>query len=242
MQQKSYFLLSGIISFSIYFAICASFLLYINAPTVKKYDSSKTTVLELELISTKSNERKVAKKTVVKQQEIVKKSTSKSSKEKAVNAKSLFANVKTKAKKVVEKETNTVKESIDPSRFKSKFQKQKKTDNTNVSKLLNDTKTTTKMQKQSSSGTGEKHEYFSKVQEILWQRWNPRLLEPGLIVKVLVIITNDGRFDYRIIKYSKDERFDQLLKEFLESQKNESFPTHKINTKVDIITNFKSEG
>lgn len=243
MQKSAYFFLSGIISVSVYLTIIISFLIYVNAPKPKKFDSSKTTVLELELISTNSEKRTLAKKSEPKKvQEVVKKSTSKSAKQKSVDAKSLFAKVKTKAKKVVEKEVNTVKETIDPSRFKSKFQKQKKTDNTNVSKLLNDTKTATNMPKTSSSGKGEKHEYFSKIKEILWQRWNPRLLEEGLIVKVLVMITNDGRFDYRIMKYSKDERFDESLKEFLETQKNESFPTHKINTKVDIIINFKSEG
>lgn len=242
MQRTGYFFLSGFLSISVYLAICVSFLIYVNAPKPKKFDSSKTTVLELELISTKAQEKKVAKKTVQKEPEIVKKATSRSHKQKAVDAKSLFANVKTKAVKKTEKVVTTAKESIDPSRFKSKFQKQKKTDNTNVSKLLNDTKTTTNMPKTSSSGKGEKHKYFSQIKEILWQRWNPRLLEPGLVVKVLVMITNDGRFDYRIMKYSSDERFDESLKEFLEIQKNESFPTHKINTKVDIIINFKSEG
>lgn len=242
MQEKGYFYLSGFISLSIYLAICVSFLIYVNAPKAKKYDSAKTTVLELELISAKSDKKMVAKKTVKKKQEIVKKSTSLSQKQKSVDAKSLFAKVKTKAKKTVDKNTNTVKESIDPSRFKSKFQKQKKTDNSSVSKILNDVKTTTNMPKTASSGKGEKHEYFSKIKQLLWQRWNPRLLEEGLVVKVLVIITSSGNFDYRIIRYSKDERFDESLKEFLNAQKNETFPTHKINKKVDIIINFKSEG
>ena len=241
MREKSYFYLSGFLSLSIYLAICISFLVYINAPKAKKFDSAKTTVLELELISTKSDERKVAKKTLQKEEKIVKKSTSKSNKQNA-DFKSLFAKVKTKAKKSVEKEVNTVKASIDPSRFKSKFEKQKKTDNSSVSKLLNDVKTTTNMPKTQASGAGEKHEYFSKIKQILWERWTPRLLEEGLVVKVLVMITNDGNFDYRIIRYSKDERFDESLKEFLDTQKNETFPTHKINTKVDIIINFKSEG
>ncbi|PLY04584.1 MAG: TonB C-terminal domain-containing protein [Arcobacter sp.] len=241
MREKGYFYLAGIISVTVYLAICASFLIYINAPKPKKYDSAKTTVIELELISTKSNERRVAKKTVEKQQEIVKKSTSKSHKQSA-DFKSLFAKVKTSAKKIVEKDVNAVKESIDPSRFKSKFEKQKKTDNTSVSKLLNDVKTTTNMPKIAASGKGEENEYFSKIKQILWERWNPRLLEDGLEIKVLVMITNSGSFDFRIMKYSKDERFDESLKEFLESQKSEIFPTHKINTKVDIIINFKSEG
>jgi hypothetical protein len=219
MEKKGIFYLSGFLSITVYLAICFSFLLYIYAPKPKKYDSSNTTVLEL-----------------------VKKSTSRSNEQKGVDAKSLFAKVKTTAKKVVKENTSTVKESLDPSRFKSKFQKQKKTDNLNVNKLLNDTKTTTNMPKTSATSNGEEHEYFSKIKEILWQRWNPSLLEAGLTVKVLVMITNDGVFDYRVMKYSSNDRFDQSLKEFLESQKNESFPTHKINSKVDIIINFKSEG
>lgn len=243
MQRSGYFLISGALSLGIYLLICFSFLIYINSSEPKKYDSSKTTVLELELISTKSEKKTIARKTENKlQEEIVKVSTSKSQKQKSVDAKSLFANVTTKAKKVVKKETNTVNESIDPSRFKSKFQKQKKTDNSSISKLLSDTKTTSENFKQSSPTTGEEHEYFSKIKELLSRRWNPKLLDKGLLIKVLVTITNDGKFDYRIMKYSKDERFDEQLKEFLESQKYEIFPTHKINKEVGIITNFKSEG
>eukprot|EP01029_Cantina_marsupialis_P002077 TRINITY_DN11894_c0_g1_i6.p1 TRINITY_DN11894_c0_g1~~TRINITY_DN11894_c0_g1_i6.p1 ORF type:complete len:185 (-),score=32.22 TRINITY_DN11894_c0_g1_i6:32-586(-) len=184
MQQKGYFYLAGVLSAAIYLAICASFLIYINAPKPKKYDLNKTTVLELELISTKSDKKQVAKKSVQKQQEVVKKSTSRSAKQKA-DFKSLFANVNTKSKKVVEKDTNTVNETLDPSRFKSKFQKQKKTDNVSVSKLLNDIKTTTNMPKVTSTSNGKQHEYFSRIKEILWQRWNPKLLDEGLEVKVL---------------------------------------------------------
>ncbi len=242
MQDKNYFYLSGVISVSIYLIFGFLFLFYINAPAPKKFDiNTKTTVLELELISTKSTEKKVAKKSESKQEKIVKKSTSQSNKQKA-DFKSLFANVKTKSKKVVEKDTTTQKASIDPSRFRSKFQKEKSTDNLKVSKLLNDVKTSTNRPVVNSTSKGEEHEYFSKIKQILWERWNPKLLEDGLVVKVLVMITNSGDFDYRVIKYSNDVRFDESLKEFLNSQVRETFPTHNINSKVDIIINFKSEG
>lgn len=241
MQEKNYFYLAGFSSAGIYLLICLSFLIYINAPKPKKYDSSKTTVLELDLISTKSDTKSVAKKTPEKVEEIVKKSTSTSAKPKA-DFKSLFANVNTKSEKVVEKEVNTVTESLDPSRFKSKFQKIKKTDNTSVSKLLNDVKTSTNVPTNSSTSNGKQDEYFSKIKEILWKRWNPVLLEPGLVVKVLVMISKEGSFDYRIMKYSDNQRFDESLKEFLETQINEEFPRPNLNSNVDIIVNFKSEG
>lgn len=240
MIQKSSFYLSGVISIGAYLAVCISILIYLHSPTAKKYDSSKTTVLELELVTTKAEEKQVAKKSVQKVEEVVEKSTSATNKQTA-DFKSLFANVKTTATKVEEKDVSNTQESIDPSRFKSKFEKQKKTDNLTVSKLLNDTKTTTNMT-QTSSSNGEEHEYFSKIKELLWQRWNPSMLESGLVVKVLVMITKDGVFDYRVMKYSGNQRFDQSLKEFLETQLKESFPTHDIGAKVDIIINFKSEG
>lgn len=241
MEQKREFYLSGIASFAVYLVVCIAILLYINTPKPKKFDvASKVTVLELELISTKSNELKVAKKSM-KQEAIVKKATSRSHKQKA-DFKSLFANVSTKSVKVEKKRVNTVTKSLDPSRFKSKFEKQKKSDNVSVSKILNDVKTTTNRPTNMASKKGKEHEYFSKIKEILWQRWNPRLLNEGLEVKVLVMITNNGKFDYRIMKYSNEERFDQSLKEFLNTQINEIFPPHDIGSKVDIIINFKSEG
>jgi periplasmic protein TonB len=242
MQKKSYFYLSGFISVSIYLTICFLLLLYINAPKPKKFDAfSKTTVLELELISTKSNEKKVAKKSERKEEKIVKKSTSKSN-EKTQDLKSLFAKVKTTSNKIAEKEVNAVKASSDPSRYKSKFEKQKKTDNVSVSKLLSDVKSVTNKPLSSSSAKGETHPYYSKIKEILWKRWRPKLLEDGLVVQVIVMITKDGTFDYRIKKYSNNERFDESLKEFLESQKNEKFPPHDIKSQVYIEIEFKSEG
>lgn len=242
MNRTSHFYLSGFISLCIYVLICILFLFYINTPKIKKYDSlSKTIVVDLEIITSKSNEKKVASKLENKTQKIIKKSASKSNK-KVADIKSLFGNVKIVSKKVVEKVVNNIKASSNPSRYKSKFEKQKKSDNIRVSKLLNDVKTINNVPLSNSSTKGETHPYFSKVKEILWQRWNPQFLESGLIVSAIVTITNSGAFDYRIIKYSKNQRFDDALKEFLQSQKSEQFPKHNINKEVDIIINFKSEG
>lgn len=242
MEKNSFFYISGLISLTFYLIFCFAILLYINQPKPKKFDSVKTTVLELELISTNSKKKSVSKKSTTKNKQVkVQKSTSKSSEQKSVDAKSLFANVKTKAKKVIKEETHTVNESIDPSRFKSKFEKLKKSENIKINDLLTNPKVETKMPTITTPGSGKQHEYYSKIKEILWQRWNPAFLEAGLVVKVLVMITNSGQFDYRIMKYSSDDRFDESLKEFLNKQINEYFPPHTIDSQVDIIINFKSE-
>lgn len=240
MQQKNYFYISGVISIVLYLSFCTLLIFYINAPKPKKYDAfSKTTVLELELVSTKDTKNRIEKKVEKKIEKIVKKSTSKSSEKKA-DFKSLFANVKTKAKSISKQEVNNVVASSDPSRFKSKFEKQKKSENISVSKLLSDIKTTTKM----SISTSSEHKndpYYSKIYEILASRWAPTALASNLEAKVLVIITSDGGFNYRFIKYSNDDRFDNSLKKFLDSQKNIPYPSHNKGAKTDIEVLFKSK-
>ncbi|XPV69457.1 MAG: energy transducer TonB [Halarcobacter sp.] len=240
MQQKNYFYISGVISIVFYLSVCTLLLLYINAPKPKKYDAfSKTTVLELELVSTKDSKNRVEKKVEKKIEKVVKKSTSKSSEKKA-DFKSLFANVKTTSKKTTKEEVNNVVASADPSRFKSKFEKQKKSNNISVSKLLSDIKITTKM----SISTSSEHKndpYYSKIYEILASRWTPIVLGTDLEAKVLVIITNSGKFDYRFIKYSNNDRFDESLKVFLDSQKSIPFPPHNKGAKTDIEVLFKSK-
>jgi hypothetical protein len=240
MQDKRYFYIAGTISLTLYFTFCFFLLIYVNAPKPKKYDAfSKTTVLELELISTKDTKNRIEKKVEKVVEKVVEKSTSKSSEKKA-DFKSLFANVKTTNKTVAQKEVNNVVSSSDPSRYKSKFEKQKKSNNVSVSKLLSDIKTTTKMSI-SASAKNDNDPYYSKIYELLASRWTPTTVGANLEAKVLVIISSNGEFDYRFIKYSNDDRFNDSLKNFLESQKSVAYPPHNKGNRTDIEVLFKSK-
>jgi hypothetical protein len=68
------------------------------------------------------------------------------------------------------------------------------------------------------------------------------LVSYDLFAKVLVIITNDGKFDYKFLKYSGNEVFDSSLTSFLNEQVNIAYPEHNKGsvTKIEVI--FKSEG
>ncbi len=245
MQKKSSLLISGIISFSFYILLCFLVVYYISSPPVKKYTAkTKVTVLELDVIVEKSDKKRIEKKEdkkIEKKEEVVVEKAASKAHEKKPDLKSLFANVSTKTKKVAKKEVNKVVKSIDPKRFKSKFEKQKKSSNVKLDKLLNDKKTTTKVKSSSKSKSKENDEYFSEVSSLL-DVWVPLIRENGLQATVLVMIDANGRFDYKFKKYSGNNDFDISLKAFLEEQKSIMYPKPKKRKKVEIDVDFKSKG
>ena len=145
MSDKKFFYVSGILSFSFYGLFFLLFILYVKSHNVKKIDAfSKTTVLELDIIV--DNKPKQEEKTIQKlvqnsekSEDIVKKSTSKSVKTTA-NVQSLFANVSVAAQTVKKEVINNTEKSLVSSRYKSKFEKQSKSESVSVSKLLDNVK------------------------------------------------------------------------------------------------------
>ncbi|MBU3015732.1 TonB C-terminal domain-containing protein [Poseidonibacter lekithochrous] len=244
MQKNSSLLISGILSFSFYILLCFLVVYYISSPPVKKYTAkTKVTVLELDVIVEKSDKKRIEKKEdkkIEKKEVVVEKAASKAA-EKKPDLKSLFANVSTKSAKVAKKEVNKVVKSIDPKKFKSKFEKQKKSSNVKLDKLLNDKKTTTNVSSSSKSKSKESDEYFSQVSSLL-DVWIPLIREDGLQATVLVMIDTNGRFDYKFKKYSGNNDFDISLKAFLEEQKSIIYPKPKKRKKVQIDVDFKSKG
>ena len=247
MDNNKAFYTSATIAISLYIFIVIIFLLYLTVHDVKKIDAySKETILELDIIvapkkkalpkPVKSHQVKIESKIAKK---IVKKSASVSAK-KRTDLKSLFANVKTKAKVVKKKIVNNVKKSTTTSRFKSKFEKQTKVDN-KLSKLLKEQTSTATLKKKSGDIKNEKDPYISKIYEILYQRWNPLLLLDGLSAKVVLTINYNGELKYRILQYSGDSSFDDQLVIFLEEQSTLKFPIPN-KQKIDIEVIFTAKG
>ena len=121
MQNKTSFIISGIIALSIYATLFFIVLFYIMAPVPKTFNLKPTsTVLELDMIVEKSDKKMVEKKAEKKiEKEEVQEKTASVSNEKRPDLKSLFANVKETAKAVAKEEVNNVEKSADPKRFKS---------------------------------------------------------------------------------------------------------------------------
>ena len=242
MQKNFSFILSGIIAVSFYIFICFLLIAYLASPIPKTYDiKSASTTIELDMITEKAEKKMVEKKTEkkIEKEEVKEEKVASASNEKRPDLKSLFANVKETAKAVVKEEVNNVEKSLDPKRFKSKFEKEKKSNNIKIDKLLEDEKTATNVKSTNSTKGQETDEYFSKVHELL-SVWNP--IGTGLKAVVLIMIDLDGRFEYRVVTNSGDEGFDSSLKAFLEEQKNLAYPKPTKEKDIKVNVNFRSEG
>ena len=241
MENKFSFILSGIIAFSFYIFICVLIMYYLFSPIPKTLDLKSTSMtIELDMITEKAEKKMVEKKTEkIIEKEAVKEKEASVSNEKKPDLKSLFANVKETAKTVTKEEVNNIEKSIDPKRFKAKLEKEKRSNNIKIDKLLEDEKTATNTKSTNANKGQETDEYFSKVQELL-DVWNP--VGTGLKAVVLIMIDLDGRFDYRFVTGSGDEGFDSSLKAFLEEQKNLAYPKPTKDKDIRINVDFKSEG
>ena len=242
MQNNFSFILSGIIAFSFYAFLCFLVFFYIASPTPKTYDlKSTSTTIELDMITEKAEKKMVEKKTekIIEKEAVKEEKVASASNEKRPDLKSLFANVKETAKTVAKEEVNNIEKSIDPKRFKAKLEKEKRSNNIKIDKLLEDEKTATNVKSTNANKGQETDEYFSKVQELL-DVWNP--VGTGLKAVVLIMIDLDGRFDYRFVTNSGDEGFDSSLKAFLEEQKNLAYPKPTKDKDIKVNVNFRSEG
>lgn len=248
MDDTKNLVLSAIVAFSVYFTLIFLFVFYTMTNDVKKIDAiNKTTVLQLDIILDKpveenkkihiksSTNKKISK-------EVVKRSKSVSAKQRS-DLKSLFANVKVKSNKVSKEKVLNVKKSSIASRYKSKFEKDKKLENLALDSLQ---KVKNIKQIQQVTPTESKYEsdpYYSKIYNIISSRWNPVVFYKDLKAKVIIIISNNGSFSYEFIQYSDNMGFDTQLEEFLKGETLKNYPVNpnKRRTKIEIIFQAKGE-
>lgn len=249
MGNKQELIYSAFGAFSIYIILILSFFVYIQTSEVKKIDASmKTTVLQLDMIFDEQKEEKkqVTVKSAVKNDEIakkvVKKTTSTSVKQRS-DLKSLFANVKTDVKKVSKQNVSNVKKSTISSRFKSKFEKERKTKDIVLSKLSQKVQSNTNTKKVAmNNAKDEQDPYYSKIYQILSTGWTPTVFADELKAKVNIVIFNNGKFSFKFIQYSGNSGFDNQLKAFLNNETLKTYPVSPTNKTVNIEITFQSKG
>jgi len=246
MDNKKYFFLSAILAIFIYIFLVVLFLYYLETSHVKKVAAiSKNTVLQLDIILPQKEiqKNKIVSTSLSKSKtknKVVKKAKSVSAKKRS-NLKSLFANVKTKAAKITKRKILNVKKSSISSRFKSKFEKERKVKDLSVSKLIKN-KQGNRKKVVVSDVKKDSDPYYSKIYNIISSRWEPTRFFYDLKAKVLITITNNGTFSYEFIQYSNDTGFDRQLKAFLDEETNKHYPSNpnKNITKIEIL--FQSKG
>jgi len=147
MDDKKFYFTSLIISIILYLLLITIVVYYIISNKIKKYDAAtKETTIELNLISftdktipTDIAQTKIKKSIKDEKTSIVKQSTSKSI-TKTSTMKSLFAKTKIDAANISKDNILNIRSSSINSRFKSKFEKEKKIDNITNSANLNNIK------------------------------------------------------------------------------------------------------
>lgn len=243
MSRNSSFIISGVVAFSVYFLFAFFVIFYIWTPVKEIINiTPTTTAIELDMIEEIAEKKMVEKKVdkVIEKQEVVEKAASNSN-EKTPDLKSLFANVKTTAPKVIKEEVSNVEKSIDPKRFKSKFEKEKKSDNTKIDRLLEDEKTATNAKVKSASKGDKTDEYASRIYEMLYSR-APISADISISATVIVTINSSGKFDYKFKKRSKDEAYNTALRHYLDDQRDRKYPNPPSGKTVTYTVDFKFEG
>lgn len=72
---------------------------------------------------------------------------------------------------------------------------------------------------------GEYNEWFAKVKEILYAKWENVFYESITFI-ISATISADGSFNYRIIRYSKHQSYNVYMEEMLNRLKEEKFPPY----------------
>jgi hypothetical protein len=243
MDEKYNKLISFIIAISVYVLLILLILLYLKEPKAKKYNiKKKETFVQINLIT--SDDKSIIKEKTSKNKKVLKNKINKASNNNKTktNLKSLFAKVKVDSNKFTKKELLNTKTDTKKGRFKSKSTTNTKNNNIKISKLKNVNKASVK-NINNKSGDEKEDNYFSKIKELILNRWyeNPIYTDDDYLVKVYVTIDNKGNFNFNIIKYSKIIEIDNLLVKFLKEQRDIKYPVAKDNKQKTILINFKSE-
>ncbi len=247
MVDKKNLYISAVLALFIYVFLVLLLLLYLKESNIKKIDAvSKNTVLQLDIVfdtpvNTKQTLKIKSENNTKLAQKVVKKTTSNSLKQKS-DLKSLFADVKTSAKKVNKEKILNVKKSSVSSRFKSKFEKEKKVKDVVLSDLLEKQKVNNVKKVVLSESKNETDPYFSKIYQMLSSRWNPTVFSNNLSARILVTISNNGIFSFKFIQYSENIGFDKQLKDFLNSESLKKYPINPNENATNIEILFQSKG
>ncbi len=129
----------------------------------------------------------------------------------------LFASVNTKRLK---RHKTSQKRAKKPSRFKGEGAKKAK-------KLLEQLRLKEyqpSAKRSIKSISGEKDPYLEKVYKILYMYWIPSKLSAGNRAKVRITIYPDGHMEYKVLRYSPSQIFNQELDRYLEIMRMQSFP------------------
>lgn len=91
------------------------------------------------------------------------------------------------------------------------------------------------------TSTGEYDAYYAEITEILTSHWNPLDYPPGETASVIVTITSQGQFSYRIKRNFGMSEYDSDFIQFLERMKMTPFPPYTEGERVNVEVLFTTK-
>ena len=164
----------------------------------------------------KDTKKRVIKEKIVKKKKSVKRDVNKTKPKKRNNTKDLFSNIKTSKKK------NIIKISDKPIKSKPKKNFIQITDN----KKSATSRISKSLKNQRSSDSGVENSYLARVQSML-EGWPAQSEYAGEKVKVLLYISPNGFFEFKLKTASNNQDFNEGLSEYLEQLQDIGFGRHK---------------
>lgn len=230
VEKKSLFILSGVISLSI-FILLLSFLLYAvySSSEIKTYALTKDNFVSISLETSVTPTKKTkTMPTPVEEKQNVTES-------KKIDIGELFSEVATKEinKKVVEKKTEDRRAQEMQRKLKTKTENEAES----ILEKINNMDAPAKDAKDNPTSSGsEVNEYYAKIQAIIYEHYIPPLNSQGNTVKVVIELSAIGKvLDFRILTYSSNKAFNEECDKIKDRLKDVLFPVNP-NNKSDRIT------
>ncbi|ACZ11556.1 energy transducer TonB [Sulfurospirillum deleyianum] len=235
----------------IFILIFFGYMLSHEKQTLKNYTSNKDPMNVSLVERTKNNSEKLKeerkkeeiKKPVEKPSEKPKSEEKKvaSSPKEAVKSQSLrglFEDINTSKLKPEAKEQK--KNQTQPTRIKPNKEETKEKSENVASKIANSLNFAEEKHLIDSKKSGEYDPFIGKVQEILEENWQKTVdTENGNVAKVIIKVSNQGVFSYKIVSLSYNNDFNTKLKEFLKSMESEEFPKYDKGELFELPVEFK---
>ena len=234
-MDRVYKLLSFFLSVAFYLMVVGSLVWYfVDTEPIKKVEL-KAQSIDVYLATPAPKPQKVVPQKIIKPKppkaKPAKKEGSSSPKHRA-SLNDLFASIDTKRLK---RHKTPQKRAQKPSRFKGEGSKKAK-------KLLEQLRLKEyqpSAKRSIKSISGEKDPYLEKVYKILYTYWMPSKLSAGNRAKVQITIYPDGHMEYKVLRYSPSQVFNQELDNYLEIMRMQSFP--KPQRKREFIVYFEAK-
>ena len=234
----------------LFLLVCLAFVITSHKDTIRNYTSNKDP-LNVALVERKKNDSEKLKEERKKEevQKPVEKPVEKPAEEKKV-ASSPKEAVKSQSLRGLFEDINTSKLPPDakeqkkdqtaPTRIKPNKEENKEKSESVASKIANSLNFSEQKHLVDTKKGGEYDPFIGKVQEILEENWQKTIdTENGNVAKVVVKVSDKGRFSYKIVSLSYNNDFNTKVKEFLKAMESVDFPRYEKGPLFEMQVEFK---